>query len=77
MPEFDQGWSGTIEVGASAQEGGERTTGGRSVADILNQNQAIIDELEVWQDIRTRKGLNHPRSSSRENALGECNWYLT
>jgi hypothetical protein len=71
MPEFDQGWWGTIEADTPAQEVRERTASGRSVEEILNQNQAIINELEVWQDIRTRKGLDQPRSSSREQALGE------
>jgi hypothetical protein len=72
MPEFDKGWRGTIEADTPSQENGEQTANGRSVEDILSENQAIIRELEAWQDNRTRKGLDHPRSSSREQALGEA-----
>jgi len=49
-----EGWTGSEDKDKSETANGEAST--KSVDDILDTNVDLIDELQIWQELRVRKG---------------------
>lgn len=82
MEPEEEGWWGSLDrEGDDEMEVVSPKRKGSAVDDALTENASLIRELQAWQEVRLRKGVED-WVPQREKRVGECNcycncWFLT